>query len=67
MTTLIVDAMKKRDIAIFDVPGVFLQTDIPEGKNVILVIKNKFVSILCEVNPEYNKHVRIINGKKYYT
>ena len=38
---------------IFDVPGAFLQTDMPESKNSILVIRNKFVGILCEVNPEY--------------
>ena len=35
-----------------------------EGKNVILIIINKFVDILCEVNPEYKEHVRIVNEKK---
>ena len=64
MATLIIDAMEKRDVAIFDVPGAFLQTEMPEGKNVILVIRDEFVDILCEVNPEYKEHVRIVKGRK---
>ena len=64
MTTLIIDAMEHRDVAIFDVPGAFLQTEMPQGKHVILIIRNEFVDILCEVNPIYNKHVRFVNGKK---
>ena len=49
--TLIIDGMEKRDVAIFDVPGAFLQTEMPERKNVIMTIRNEFVDILCEVNP----------------
>ena len=51
MATLVVDAMEKRDVAIFDVSGAFLQTKMPDDKNVILIIRNEFVDILCEVNP----------------
>jgi len=64
MTTLIIDALEKRDVAIFDVPGAFLQTEMPKDKNVLLVIRDEFVDILCEVNPQYKEHVRIVNGKK---
>jgi hypothetical protein len=64
ITTLVVDAMEERDIAIFDVQGAYLQTKMPQDKNVILVIRDEFVDILCEVNPEYKKHVRIVNGRK---
>lgn len=64
MATLIIDAMEKRDIAIFDVPGAFLQTEMPEGKHIILVIRDEFVDILCEVNPEYKEHARIVKGRK---
>ena len=53
MATLIVDAVEKRDVAIFDVPGAYLQTEMPKGKHVLLVIRNEFVDILCEVNPIY--------------
>lgn len=63
MATLVVDAMEKQDIAIFDVPGAFLQTEMPEGKHVILTIQDAFVDILCEVNPEYSQHVRVVKGK----
>ena len=64
MATLVIDAMEHRDVAIFDVPGAFLQTEMPQGKHVILIIRDAFVDILCEVNPEYRQHVRIVNGKK---
>ena len=64
ITTLIIDALEKRDVAIFDVPGAFLQTEMPKDKNVLLVIRDEFVDILCEVNPKYKKHVRIMNGRK---
>ena len=63
MSTLVIDAMDNSDVAIFDVPGAFLQTEMPKGKNVILVIRDEFADILCEVNPEYKEHVRVRNGR----
>ena len=66
MTTLIIDALEKRDVATFDVPGAFLQIEMPKDKNVLLVIRNEFVDKLCEVNPQYKEHVGILNGKKFY-
>ena len=66
MTTLIIDALEKRDVAIFDVSGAFLQTEMPKDKNALLVIRDEFVDRLCEVNPQYKEHVRILNGKKIY-
>ena len=63
MSTLVIDAMDNSDVAIFDVPGAFLQTEMPKGKNVILVIRDEFADILCEVNSEYKEHVRVRNGR----
>ena len=41
-----------------------MQTKMPDGKNVILIIRDNFVDILCEINPEYKEHIRIVNGRK---
>ena len=64
MTTLVIDAMERRDVAVFDVPGAYLQTPMPKDKNILMVIRGQFVDILCDVNPKYREHVRMINGKK---
>ena len=39
----------------FDVPGAYLQTDLPDNKFVLLKIENEFVDIMCEINEEYKK------------
>ena len=38
LTTLMIDIFEDRDIAICDVPGAFLQADMPQGKIVIMQI-----------------------------
>ena len=50
-TILIIDAHEVRDVEFFDVPGSYLNYDMPEDKFVLLKIKGKFVDIMCEVNP----------------
>jgi hypothetical protein len=65
LSTAIIDTFEKRDVAIFDVPGAFLQTEMPKDKNVIMIICDEFVDIMCEVNPEYIPHVITNkNGRK---
>ena len=64
MTTLVIDAMERRDAAVFDVPGAYLQTPMPEDKNILMVIRGRFIDILCDINSKYMQHMRIINGKK---
>jgi len=56
--------ISRRDVAVFDVPGAYLQTPMPDDKNILMIIRGQFVDILCDVNPKYREHVRIINGKK---
>eukprot|EP00957_Ditylum_brightwellii_P116430 8880935-Ditylum_brightwellii.AAC.1 len=34
-TSLIVDAMERRDIAVFDIPGAFLQPEVHENKMIL--------------------------------
>jgi hypothetical protein len=63
-TSLVIDAHEKRAVAIFDVPGAYLNADMPDNKFVILKLEGKFVDIMCGVNPEYLRDVRLENGKK---
>ena len=39
MSTLVIDALERRDAVILDVPRTFLDTATPEGKNMMLVIR----------------------------
>jgi len=64
VVTTLIDAVEDRDVAIFDVPGAFLQACFPDDKFVVVIIEGKFVDIMCEVNTELKKFVRYENGKK---
>ena len=50
--------MDQRDVAIFDVPVDFLQTSLPAYKFLLVQITDKFVDVMCDVNPEYIPYVR---------
>ena len=62
LLTFCIDAFENRDVAIFDVPGAYLNADLPEDKFIIIKFENKFVDIMCTVNPELKKEV-IHDGK----
>ena len=63
--TLLIDANEDRDVGIFDVPGAYLQAEMPAEKKLLMVFRDEFVDIMCEVNPEYKKYVTTDkNGKK---
>ena len=64
LTTLLIDAQEGRDVAIFDVPGAYLHAKFPDDKTVLMRLRDEFVDIMCEVNPEYKKYVKVIGGKK---
>ena len=55
LSSLIVDVYEGRDVAIFDVPGAYLNADIPEEKFIILDIKSELMEIMCKVNPFIEK------------
>ena len=46
----------------FDVPGAFLQADLPGDKLLLLRLTGDFVDIMCDINPEHRKNV--ITDKK---
>ena len=50
MSTLLIDATEQRDVAVFDVPGAYLQTEMPVDKRILLHTRYEFVDIICEVN-----------------
>ena len=62
-TTAVIASYKRHKVASFDVPGAFLQALLPDNKNVIMKLCNKFADIMIQVNPEYEKFVVIENGK----
>ena len=64
MSTLLIDAMEHRDVAVFDVPGAYLQTDMTSYKQILLGIRDEFVYIMCEVNPGYKSYVKKDNVNK---
>ena len=64
LTTLAIDAKEKRDVAVFDVPSAYLHAEMPASKKVLIKLEDKFVDIMCQVNPRYLPYVRTENGKK---
>ena len=55
-TSIIIDAHEGRDVVIFDFPGTYLNTDMPEDKFILLNIEGGFVDIICEVNAKQKKN-----------
>ena len=51
-------------MAIFGVPGEYLNAYMPEDKFILLNIERDFVDIICEVNSKHKKKLRLGNGVK---
>ena len=64
MSTLMIDAFEERDIAVADVPGAYLHAEFLSHKNVVLKLNGVYVDIMCNVNPEYKKHIMYKTTKK---
>ena len=63
-TNLIINELEGIDVENFYVPVSYLNSDMPEYKFILLNIEGEFVEIMCEVNPENKKSVRVENGVK---
>ena len=62
---LLIDAKEYGNLAIFDVPGAYLQAEMPAEKKTLCFYRDKFMNIVCEVNTEYKKYVTVDrNGTK---
>ena len=55
--TLVIDALEDRDVAVVDIPGAYLHALLPEGKTVLLVLRDELVDIMCTVDKSYKKYV----------
>ena len=44
---MMIDAFEGRRVATFDVPGAYLQTDLPEEKFALFKLEGQFVDIMC--------------------
>ena len=67
MVTMLIDAYGGRDIAAYDVPGVYLHVRLSPNKSkerVLMKLEGQFVDIMCKVNPEHKKNVIYGKGKK---
>ena len=67
LITLLIDAYEQRDVAIFDVPGAFLQAKLAKKSNnerTLMKLEGEFVDIMCEINPEHKPNIIYENGKK---
>ena len=60
----LVDVFEGRDVATCDVPGAFLHPELPDEKRLFLCFRGQMVDIMCDVNPEYGKHIIYKAGKK---
>ena len=61
MLSLMIDAKEKRDIAMADVAGAHLRTDM--NNFVVMKLEGENVQIFCKMNDEYEKYVTTENGK----
>ena len=61
---MMIDMFEGRRVATFDVPGAYLQTDLPEGKFELLKLEGISVDIMWEINPEYSEYILIENDVK---
>ena len=64
--TLTIDAHERRKVTVFDVPGAYLQIDLPKDKFVLLMLEDQFLDIMCSINPKYYVHVRTEGGRKFF-
>ena len=63
LETMVINAYKNRKVATFNVPGAYLQTNLPKGKFTLLLLEGKFVDIMCDINPEYKQTIRFKYGR----
>ena len=57
-----VDSYEGRDVAIFNVIGSYLNANTHDEKYVRLNLEDKFMDIMCDVNPDHIPNIRYENG-----
>ena len=64
--TLAIDIKEDREVAIFDVPGAYLQAEIPKEKRLLIKVRGQFADIMCEVNEQYKEYIAYEKGGKVF-
>ena len=63
-SSLVIKTHDKIYMATFDIPSAYIHAEIPEDKQILLKLRDKFVDIMCDVNKEHRKNMVIENGKR---
>ena len=67
IATLLIDAYEGKDIAVYDVPGAYLQAILAPKRSkerTLMKLEGEFVDIMVKVNPEHKINIIYENGKK---
>jgi len=62
MLSLLIDAFEKRDVAMADVVGAYLNAKMLDF--VLLQLSGDTVDMMCRVNPRYSQYIVLENGEK---
>ena len=50
----------------YDLPGAYIQIDLLKDNFMLILLEGNFVDIMCDINPEYEQHVRFKYGRKKF-
>jgi hypothetical protein len=62
LLTLMTDAMERRDVAISDIVGAYLNAEMDDF--VVMKVTGREAELMCELNPEWKKHLRYDKRKR---
>ena len=64
-TPLVIDAMEGISITVFDIPGAFLQPEMPGDNMMFMPLRGGFMDVMSELSPEHLPNVTYDNkGRK---
>ena len=63
MISCLIDAIEERDVATCDIPGAFLQTDMPDGEDVYIRLDGTMAELLCRLDPKVYEPCMVKRGK----
>ena len=64
MAQCVMNAIEGRKVVTCDIPGVFLQSDWPEGDDCYIRFEGLMVDMLCEIDPTYRSKVQYTRDRK---
>ena len=66
LITLLIAAYERRDVAIYDVPGAYLQAKLAKKENnkrTSMKLEGEFVNITCDIKPNHEENVTYDTGR----